>query len=772
MLFRNELRRNGRTTLLSTAMRVNRPAMWIAGITALGMLAALPLANAQNPSGGDKNRQKKSAAKSAGKSPGALVQPKTVFAKFPDWVACVAFSPDGKTLTAGSYGVAKLIDVANQQEIAALKEPAGFVKAVAFSPDGKTLAIGSYQSLSLWDVSAKTLLHTLKGHRGYVTSVAFSPDQKTLASGSEDETVRLWDAASGESRGSIKGIMQPVLAVAYSRDGQKIAIATGDATRPTKKGAAHVFDAQGVPLLSLEGHDRVVSAVAFSPDGLSLATGSADEAIKLWDLSSGKELRTFEGHSRPVNSLAFTLNGKWLFSVCGGRAVDGNELKLWDVASGADIATVPAHEAPINQLALTADDKYLATASLDKTVKIWDVATILAAAGQAPEKTTEAETDFRPDSPALPEPALSESARLPAAEGDTYPQRERGSRNILSPARRVGIKRVAFIRAKDDEKETEGKLIRIGIIGLDTSHSVAFTQIINKPGDKDKEHVAGCRIVAAYPKGSPDIKSSTERVPEYTQKVRDLDVEIVASIEELVAKVDAVLLESNDGRPHLEQVLPVLKAGKPVFIDKPIAGSLADAVAIFEAARKYKVPIFSSSSLRYTTGAQEIRGGKIGEVKGCDVYSPCSLESTHPDLFWYGIHGVESLFTVMGTGCESVTRVSTPGIDLAAGVWKGGRVGTFRGIRTPEGGGKADYGGTAFGVSGIQQIGTYGGYQPLIFEIVKFFRTGKVPVTEEETLEIYAFMEAADESKRQGGKPVTIESVMTKAREAAAKKAN
>ena len=142
--------------------------------------------------------------------------------------------------------------------------------------------------------------------------------------------------------------------------------------------------------------------------------------------------------------------------------------------------------------------------------------------------------------------------------------------------------------------------------------------------------MAGCRVVAAYPKGSPDIKSSTERVPEYTQKVRDLGVEIVDSIEDLVTKVDAVLLESNDGRPHLEQVLPVLKAGKPVFIDKPIAGSLADAVAIFEAARQYKVPVFSSSSLRYTTGAQAIRGGKIGEVKGCDAYSPCSLKARIP----------------------------------------------------------------------------------------------------------------------------------------------
>ncbi|HEY2252701.1 MAG TPA: Gfo/Idh/MocA family oxidoreductase [Planctomycetaceae bacterium] len=762
MLFRNDTRRV-------------RPSMRVAAIALLALCGSAVFAYAQAPSGAVQNRQKKAPGKApgkaAGKTPGAMVQPKTVFAKFPDWVACVAFSPDGNTLAAGSYGVAKLLDVANQQQIAELNEPAGFVKAVAFSPDGKTLAVGSYQSLSLWDVAEKKLVHPLKGHRGYVTSVAFSPDGKTLASGSEDETVRLWDATSGELRSSIKGMMQPVLAVAFSHDGRRIAVATGDATRPTKKGAARVYDIQGNLLLMLEGHDRVVSAVAFSPDDLSLATGSADESIKLWDLSSGKELRTFEGHSRPVNSLAFTADGKLLFSVCGGRALGGNELKLWDVVSGKDIATVPAHESPINQLALSADNKYLATASLDKTAKVWAVSTILAAAGLAKEKPADAESDFHPESPALPEPALSESVASSRID-DTNPKRERGSPATSSLARRVSMKPIALTRAKDEEKATEAKLIRIGIIGLDTSHSIAFTQIINKPGDKDKERVAGFRIVAAYPKGSPDIKSSTERVPEYTQKVKDLDVEIVDSIEDLVTKVDAVMLETNDGRPHLEQVLPVLKAGKPVFIDKPIAGSLADAVAIFEAAKKYKAPVFSSSSLRYTTGAQEIRGGKIGEVKGCDTYSPCALESTHPDLFWYGIHGVESLFTVMGTGCESVTRISTPGIDLAAGVWKGGRVGTFRGIRTGEDGGKADYGGTAFGTSGIQQIGTYGGYAPLVFEILKFFRTGKVPVTEEETLEIYAFMEAADESKRQGGKPVTIESVMAKARAEAAKKAN
>jgi len=304
---------------------------------------------------------------------------------------------------------------------------------------------------------------------------------------------------------------------------------------------------------------------------------------------------------------------------------------------------------------------------------------------------------------------------------------------------------------------TELKVIRVGVIGLDTSHAPAFAKLMNDP--KATEDVAGCKVVAAYPKGSPDIESSTTRVPGYTEEFQKMGIEIVDSIPALLEKVDCVLLETNDGRPHLEQVLPVLKAGKPCFIDKPIAGSLTDAVAIFEAAKHYKVPVFSSSSLRYTPTALEARAGKYGVIHGCDAFSPASLEKTHPDLFWYGIHGVELLFTTMGTGCESVTRVHTDGLELCAGVWKGGRIGTFRGIRV----GPSGYGGKIFTAQGIKDHGTFAGYRPLAVEIVKFFKTKTVPIAEEETLEIYAFMEAADESKRQGGKPVKLSDVLQKA---------
>ncbi len=308
------------------------------------------------------------------------------------------------------------------------------------------------------------------------------------------------------------------------------------------------------------------------------------------------------------------------------------------------------------------------------------------------------------------------------------------------------------------------KQFRVGMIGLDTSHCLAFADLLNNT--KDDPALAGCRVVLVYPKGSPDIESSVKRVPEYTTKIKEHGVEIIDDLNAMIEKVDAVLLETNDGRPHLEQVIPVLKARKPVFIDKPVAGSLSDAIAIYELAKHYNTPVFSSSSLRFAKAVQAVRGGSIGEVLGCDAFSPCSLEPTHPDLFWYGIHGCETLFTAMGPGVQTVVRSSTKDFDQVTGVWKDGRIGTFRGIRNGSGG----YGGTAFGTKGVAAVGPYDGYKPLVVEIVKFYRTGTPPVTAEETLDIYAFMEAADESKRQGGKPVAVAEVSAKARaEASAK---
>jgi hypothetical protein len=303
--------------------------------------------------------------------------------------------------------------------------------------------------------------------------------------------------------------------------------------------------------------------------------------------------------------------------------------------------------------------------------------------------------------------------------------------------------------------------LKIGIIGLDTSHSLAFTKDLNS--DKAPPELANCKVVAAYPRGSADIEGSTKRIPAYTDDIKKMGVEVVDSIDELLKRVDCVLLETNDGRPHLEQALQCFKAGKPTFIDKPIAASLADGMAIFEAAHKYNCPTFTSSSLRYGKQTQAVRSGSIGKVTRAETTSPANLEPTHPDLFWYGIHGVESLFTVMGTGCETATRKTTPeGKIEVVGEWVGGRVGTYREDK--------GYVGKAVGEKGEAPVGDYFGYRPLIVEIVKFFRTKQPPVAEKETLEIYAFMEAADESKRRGGEPVELEEMMEKAKPIAQKR--
>ncbi len=296
--------------------------------------------------------------------------------------------------------------------------------------------------------------------------------------------------------------------------------------------------------------------------------------------------------------------------------------------------------------------------------------------------------------------------------------------------------------------DKQGK--RVGIIGLDTSHAVAFTKTLN--AENPEPRFKGYRVVAAYPQGSKDIVSATERVQGYIQQVKALGVEIVDSIATLLEKVDVILLESNDGRVHLEQAMPVIQAKKPLFIDKPIAAAYQDAKKIFELARQNNVPVFSSSSLRYMESIKQVQSGSVGAVLGAETYSPAHLESTHPDFYWYGIHGVEMLFAIMGTGCRSVMRMHTKDTDVVVGKWSDGRIGTFRGTRS----GKSDYGGIVFGEKANTYLGKFDGYNPLLVEIINFFESGVPPVSAQETLEICAFIEAADQSKLKNGALVEL----------------
>jgi hypothetical protein len=291
----------------------------------------------------------------------------------------------------------------------------------------------------------------------------------------------------------------------------------------------------------------------------------------------------------------------------------------------------------------------------------------------------------------------------------------------------------------------------------------AFTKLFNNPqADGD---LAGIKVVAGYP-GGTDMPASKDRVAKFTEQVRGMGVEIVNSIPKLLEKVDVVLIESVDGRIHLQEAREVFKSGKPVFIDKPLGGTLAEAIAIVELAKQHKVSFFSSSSSRFGAELVALKGNAaVGDILGAATWGPCSYQSGTPDFFFYGIHGIEALFTLMGTGCETVSRTKSANNDVATGVWKDGRIGTYRGIVK----GKADFGAVVYGSKSVQQATKAVSYDALCRQIGKFFRTGHPPVSAEETIEIFAFMEAADESLRQGGKPVALAEVLAKAKVEAAK---
>jgi Oxidoreductase family, NAD-binding Rossmann fold len=302
--------------------------------------------------------------------------------------------------------------------------------------------------------------------------------------------------------------------------------------------------------------------------------------------------------------------------------------------------------------------------------------------------------------------------------------------------------------------------MRIGIIGLDTSHVTAFTKLINDTSAPN--HVPGGKVVAAFKSSSPDIPSSVDRVEQYTTELQNVfGVKLVPSIEQLCREVDCVMIESVDGRPHLAQARPVFAAKKRLFIDKPLAGSLHDVLEVFRLSKESGVPVFTASAYRFYDSMVELKKIPVGEIRSAISYGPAHLEEHHPDLFWYGIHPTEALYTVMGRGCESVVRTHTEDTDVVAGIWSKGRVGVLQGIRTKPLPHKV----TIFGTDGFAEQKSVGDdYAPLVREIMRFFETGVAPVASEETIEMFAFMEAADESKRRGGQRVSLSDVLAKAR--------
>lgn len=318
--------------------------------------------------------------------------------------------------------------------------------------------------------------------------------------------------------------------------------------------------------------------------------------------------------------------------------------------------------------------------------------------------------------------------------------------------------------------------VRVGVVGLDNYQAVAYTQLFNQP--KAMGDLAGLRVVAAFPAAaSADIPESVENLPKWKEQIVKFDVKLVDSLDELLRQCDAVMIMSVDGRKHLAEATAVLKAGKRVYIGRPLAASLPDAVAIMRVAEETKTPCWSSSQHRFSPGFIGMRNHPdVGKVLGCDVYGGCPTEPHHAEFYWHAVHGIETLYTIMGPGCVSVRCTSTALAESITGEWADGRVGTFRGIKK----GALKYSATVFGDKGVSIAGVYGhgipvkgvaptndkymGYEGIALEMAKFFKGGPPPVAAAETLEIFAFMEAAHESKRLKGAVVRVADVLAKAR--------
>lgn len=294
--------------------------------------------------------------------------------------------------------------------------------------------------------------------------------------------------------------------------------------------------------------------------------------------------------------------------------------------------------------------------------------------------------------------------------------------------------------------------MKLGMVGLDTSHCVAFAKLLNDPGNQF--HIPGTKIVKAFPGGSKAFSSSVTRVGKFTGELRGMNVEMTGSIEEL-SGLDAYFLESVDGNQHLEQFKALAKFGKPVFIDKPLACSYGDATEIAKIAKALNVPVMTASAIRFAKGIDGLLEADE-KVESCEAFGPMALLEDYRDYFWYGIHSAEVLFSFMGRGCKSVQTFNTEKIDVIVGLWPDGRIGTLRGNRTG-----ANNFGCVVTTGKTTKAGFVSGeipyYALMLKKVIPFFQTGISPIELSESLEIIAFLEAASRSRANGGKIIKME---------------
>ncbi|MDD5482369.1 MAG: Gfo/Idh/MocA family oxidoreductase [Kiritimatiellae bacterium] len=289
--------------------------------------------------------------------------------------------------------------------------------------------------------------------------------------------------------------------------------------------------------------------------------------------------------------------------------------------------------------------------------------------------------------------------------------------------------------------------IRVGIAGLD-GHGPVFTRQVN-----EARAVKGMKVVVAMP--FPSVMVSKKQLAANVETVRRLGVAVVDDPDDLAQGVDGILILHDDGSKHLELARMFADKGKPLFIDKPLEAGVVRARALVDMCRRRGVKIFSASSLRFTPEMQKtLSGRENGRILSAMTYAPFILRPTMPGWIYYAIHAVEPLYALMGPGCREVRCLDHGHGPVAIGTWKDGRLGMARGVKK----GAHEYGFTVWkekrAESAVIDVARI--YNELLKQIRRFFETSRPIVPPEESLEVIAFMEAANKSMAAGGRPVRV----------------
>jgi predicted dehydrogenase len=297
--------------------------------------------------------------------------------------------------------------------------------------------------------------------------------------------------------------------------------------------------------------------------------------------------------------------------------------------------------------------------------------------------------------------------------------------------------------------------LRIGMIGLDTSHVSAFAALLNDP--QNPSHVPGGKVTVAFPGGSPDFDLSIGRVGKFTDELRDQrGVKIVDSAEAVAEQCDLLFINAVDGRTHRGYMEKTARYKRPTFIDKPIAVTGSDTEAIFKLAEEHGIPLMSCSSLRYSDSFVAALQPRKAKLVGIDVYGPMAEQPTQPGLFWYGIHTVEMIVAAMGVGAKEVRATTNKDCDVVTIEYTDGRMAALRGLRV----GSSGFGAVLHADDGATWVDAYKTNEPpyasMLKAILGSLPHGRSDVPKEETIEVVDIIEAANASRKAHGQVVRL----------------